>query len=111
MIIPWGCSLPKFFEKGVDFAREFEAKKPPLHLKGSSLRGTLQFANRERMPIGSSFFRACRRVFGTQYCFFAFLVLFNGDFPFLRVSYRFYIKSQSKRIRKEKFTGLANLFE
>ena len=30
----------------------------PLHLKGSSLRGTLQFANRERMPIGSSFFRA-----------------------------------------------------
>ena len=30
----------------------------PLHLKGSSLRGTLQFANREQMPIGSSFFRA-----------------------------------------------------
>ena len=53
-----GWSSTEFSKKGVEFNREFEAKKPPLHLKGSSLRGTLQFANRERMPIGFPFFRA-----------------------------------------------------
>jgi hypothetical protein len=53
-----GWTSTEFSKKGVDFNREFEAKKPPLHLKGSSLRGTLQFANRERMPIGFPFFRA-----------------------------------------------------
>jgi hypothetical protein len=56
----------------VDFAREFEAKKPPLHLKGSSLRGTLQFANRERMPIGSSFFRASGESFEHNTVFLRF---------------------------------------
>jgi len=67
-----GWTLPEFSKKRVDFAREFEAKKPPLHLKGSSLRGTLQFANRERMPIGSSFFRASGESFEHNTVFLRF---------------------------------------
>ena len=51
----------KIKKKGGGVDLNFRAQNASLHLKGSSFKGTSQFANREQTPIGSPFFRACRR--------------------------------------------------